>query len=37
VKDKINEVETDNKNMNIRGCIEALMILRWITSPKITL
>jgi hypothetical protein len=34
VKDKINEVETDNKDMNNRDCIEALMILRWVTNPR---
>jgi hypothetical protein len=34
VKDKINEVETDSKNMNAKDCIQALMILRWVTSPR---
>jgi hypothetical protein len=34
VKDKINEVETGGKNMNTKDCIEALMILRWVTNPR---
>jgi hypothetical protein len=35
VKDEINEVETDGKEINTRDCIEALMLLRWVTNPRI--